>query len=91
MNEPNTNSKAFVRKFSFRPFEGVRRGRIYRLWAVSWHWWTHQWERSRAVKVLVGFLVFTFVIMNMFLLLTKDILLLDSNKTKYLNSTYTSW
>lgn len=76
MTDSNTNSKnAYVRKFAFRPFEGIRRGRFYRLWAVSWHWWVHQWERSKAVKFLIGFLIFTFVLMNMFLFFTKDIML----------------
>jgi ABC-type transport system involved in multi-copper enzyme maturation permease subunit len=76
MNDSNTNSIAYVRKFAFRPFEGIRRGRLYRLWSVSWHWCVHQWERSRAVKVLVAILLFTFVFMNMILLLTKDLMLM---------------
>ena len=75
MTEPTTSSEAYVRKFAFRPFDGTRRGRIYRIWAIAWHWWIHEWNRSRAVKVLIGFLIFTFVITNMFVLFTKDFML----------------
>ncbi|MFX0086442.1 MAG: hypothetical protein ACFFAU_12300 [Candidatus Hodarchaeota archaeon] len=71
------HSEAYVRKFSFRAFEGIRKGRIYRLWATSWQWWAHQWERSRAVKILLGFLIFILVITNLFLLSFKDYMLLD--------------
>lgn len=72
MIEPTPRSDAYVRKFAFRPFDGIRRGRIYRVWAIAWQWWIHEWKRSRAVKVLIGFLIFYFVLMNMFLLLLKD-------------------
>ncbi|MHA2239932.1 MAG: hypothetical protein ACXAB2_16450, partial [Candidatus Hodarchaeales archaeon] len=75
MSDPNSGT--YVRKFSFRPFEGFRKGRIYRLWATSWQWWAHQWDRSRAVKILLGFLIFTLVITNLFLLSFKDFMLLD--------------
>lgn len=75
MNEPTASSDAYVRKFAFRPFDGTRRGRIYRLWAIAWQWWIHEWKRSRAVKVLISFLIFTFVIMNMFLLFMRDAML----------------
>ena len=70
-------SDAYVRKFSFRAFEGVRKGRVYRLWATSWQWWTHQWERSRAIKVLLGFIIFILVITNLFLLSFKDFMLYE--------------
>jgi ABC-type transport system involved in multi-copper enzyme maturation permease subunit len=75
-NENHENS-AYVRKFAFRPFSGKRRGRIYRIWAASWHWWISEWKRSRAVKVLFGFLIFSFVVTNLFLLATKDIMFLN--------------
>ncbi|MHA2245523.1 MAG: ABC transporter permease subunit [Candidatus Hodarchaeales archaeon] len=75
MSEPTKSSYAYVRKFAFRPFDGTRRGRFYRVWAVAWQWWIHEWRRSKAVKFLIGFLIFTFVIMNMFLLFTKDAML----------------
>ena len=81
MSESKARSNAYVRKFAFRPFEGTRRGRIYRLWAVSWHWWVHQWKRSRAVKFFIGFLIFTFVLTNMFLFSMKDIMLLPDPVT----------
>jgi hypothetical protein len=67
-NEANSNNDAYVRRFSFRPFEGVRRGRFYRLFSISWFWWVHQWERSRSIKILVGFLAFIFVLQNLFVL-----------------------
>ncbi|MHA1946587.1 MAG: hypothetical protein ACW97W_10815, partial [Candidatus Hodarchaeales archaeon] len=54
-------NEAYVRKFQFRPFSGFRRGRLFRLWATSWHWWIQEWRRSRAVKFLFGFLVFIFI------------------------------
>ncbi|MFX1545850.1 MAG: ABC transporter permease [Promethearchaeota archaeon] len=75
MSESNTSPDAYVRKFAFRPFDGFRRGRLYRLWAIAWQWWIHEWRRSKAVKFLIGFLIFTFVLLNMFLLFTKDIML----------------
>jgi ABC-type transport system involved in multi-copper enzyme maturation permease subunit len=81
MIDPTTRSDAYVRKFAFRPFDGTRRGRIYRIWAIAWQWWIHEWKRSRAVKVLVSFLIFTFVIMNMFLFTMKDAMLLPDPNT----------
>ncbi|MFW9904901.1 MAG: ABC transporter permease [Candidatus Thorarchaeota archaeon] len=81
MSEPITSPDAYVRKFKFRPFDGIRRGRIYRIWAIAWHWWIHEWKRSRAVKVLIGFLIFMFIIMNMFLLSFKDVMLLPDPNT----------
>ncbi|UCG02154.1 MAG: hypothetical protein JSW11_21505 [Candidatus Heimdallarchaeota archaeon] len=77
MSEPTTSSDAYVRKFAFRPFDGIRRGRIYRLWAIAWQWWIHEWKRSRAVKVLISFLIFTFVIMNMFLFSMREFMFSD--------------
>lgn len=77
MSEVRSKSNdAIVKKFSFRPFEGIRRGRFYRLWAISWYWWAHQWERSRAVKILIGILIFTLVITNLVLFTMKDIMLI---------------
>ncbi|MFX0049833.1 MAG: ABC transporter permease [Candidatus Hermodarchaeota archaeon] len=73
--EYSQSNDAIVKKFSFRPFEGIRRGRFYRLWAISWYWWAHQWERSRAIKILIGFLIFILVITNLVLFTVKDILL----------------
>ncbi|MHA2253927.1 MAG: hypothetical protein ACXAD7_26475 [Candidatus Kariarchaeaceae archaeon] len=75
MSDPNSGT--YVRKFSFRSFEGIRRGRIYRLWATSWQWWTHQWNRSRSIKMLLGVLIFFFLITNLFLLSFKDMMLLN--------------
>jgi ABC-type transport system involved in multi-copper enzyme maturation permease subunit len=33
---------------------------------------SHQWQRSRALKILIGFIVFTFVVQNMAILMMKD-------------------
>lgn len=73
MSKPQDDS-AYVRKFAFRPFSGIRKGRIYRLWSTAWNWWVQEWKRSRAVKFLFGFLVFIFVMTNLFLLNFKDFL-----------------
>jgi hypothetical protein len=35
---------------------------------VSWGWFIHQWERSRAVKILMGFLIFFLVLYNLLML-----------------------
>ncbi len=75
MRDSFTDSGAYVRKFAFRPFEGTRRGRIYRLWAIAREWCVHEWKRSKAVKFLIGFLIFTFILMNMFLLFARDAML----------------
>jgi hypothetical protein len=75
MKDSPTSPDAYVRKFAFRSFDGVRRGRLYRLWAIAWQWWIHEWRRSKAVKFLIGFLIFSFVLMNMFLLFAKDMML----------------
>ncbi|MFX0182357.1 MAG: ABC transporter permease [Candidatus Hodarchaeota archaeon] len=84
MSEVHSKSNdAIVKKFSFRPFEGIRHGRVYRLWAISWYWWVHQWERSRAIKILIGFLIFTLVMSNLILFTMKDVMLMaDPTLTK---------
>ncbi|MHA1996102.1 MAG: ABC transporter permease [Candidatus Hodarchaeales archaeon] len=76
MSEQSNPNGAYVRKFSFRPFTGFRRGRIYRIWSISWHWWAHEWSRSRAIKFLIGFQIFTLFLTNLFVLTTKDLVLL---------------
>ena len=53
-----SNADIYARKFRFRPFEGNRRGRIYRICAVAWDWWIQQWRRSRATKILTIVLLF---------------------------------
>ncbi|UCG02802.1 MAG: hypothetical protein JSW11_02195 [Candidatus Heimdallarchaeota archaeon] len=62
-----TDSGTFARRFTFRPFDGIRRGRVYRLCAISWYWWTHQWKRSRAAKILMVILIFFFILTNLLL------------------------
>ena len=77
MSEQINQNDAYVRKFSFRPFTGFRRGRLYRIWSISWQWWTHEWDRSRAIKVLIGFQLFTLLITNIIILSFKNTLLLS--------------
>lgn len=74
MSKPDSSSDAYVRKFAFRPFVGTRRGRIYRVWTIAWEWCIHEWKRSTAVKFLVGFLIFTFILSNMSLLFMREIM-----------------
>ena len=62
-----TDSGTYVRRFAFRQFEGIRHGRVYRVFAISWYWWTHQWRRSRAAKILMGILIFFFILINVLL------------------------
>ncbi|PWI46970.1 hypothetical protein CEE45_14105 [Candidatus Heimdallarchaeota archaeon B3_Heim] len=73
MSDQSTKNDAYVRKFSFRPFTGLRRGRIFRMWSISWQWWIHEWDRSRAIKVLIGFQIFILFLTNIFVLTFKDI------------------
>ncbi|MHA2254932.1 MAG: ABC transporter permease [Candidatus Heimdallarchaeaceae archaeon] len=68
MSDETGQNDAYVRKFTFRPFTGLRRGRVYRIWSISWQWWTHEWDRSRAIKILIGFQLFTLLITNIILL-----------------------
>ena len=75
MSQDKQENSAYVRKFAFRPFSGFRKGRLYRLWSTAWAWWIYEWKRSRAVKFLFGFLIFIFVLNNLFLLSFKDILI----------------
>ncbi|MFX0211616.1 MAG: hypothetical protein ACFFDT_36910 [Candidatus Hodarchaeota archaeon] len=66
------SEETYVRKFSFRSFEGTYRGRIWRIWTVAWFNMTHQWNRSRVFKVLIGLTMFILIIPNMFLLMNMD-------------------
>ena len=62
-----TNADIYARKFSFRSFEGTRRGRAYRVCIVAWDWWIHQWKRSRTTKILTVVLLFFLILTNMLL------------------------
>ncbi|MHA1945239.1 MAG: hypothetical protein ACW97W_03965 [Candidatus Hodarchaeales archaeon] len=66
MNDIETDGHA--KRFQFRSFNGIRRGRIYRLCAVSWGWWKHQWQGSRLVKILMAVLLLYFVLTNLLML-----------------------
>ncbi|MFW9992602.1 MAG: hypothetical protein ACFFD4_11195 [Candidatus Odinarchaeota archaeon] len=73
-NIESASEEAYVRKFAFRKFEGLRKGRLYRVWSVATYNMKHQWSRSRWLKILFGFIIFMFVMMNMFILMFASIL-----------------
>ena len=82
IEQTEKKNDAYVHRFSFRGFSGKRRGRLYRLFAISWQWWVHEWKKSKAVKVLFWIQIFILVITNLFLLAMKDyILYADPNTT----------
>ncbi|MHA2346834.1 MAG: hypothetical protein ACXACP_08965, partial [Candidatus Hodarchaeales archaeon] len=77
--QENSNNKAYVRQFSFRPFSGIRKGRLYRLFQTSWAWWIHEWKRSKAIKFCFGFLIFVLLITNIFILQFRNFILLPGS------------
>lgn len=70
--------ETFVREFAFRPYTGLRTGRLNRIWSISVFNFKHRWRNSWGLKVIIGFIVFTFVIQNMFLLSMKNFLLVGT-------------
>ncbi|MFX1248228.1 MAG: hypothetical protein ACFFBQ_12660 [Promethearchaeota archaeon] len=66
------NEKAYVRRFGFRSFEGTHRGRLWRIWSISWFNMIHQWHRSRIFKILIIVTLFILIIPNMFLFVGLD-------------------
>ena len=78
-SKENSSNNAYVRQFSFRPFSGVRKGRIYRLFQTSWSWWIQEWKRSRAIKFCFGFLIFFLLISNIFILQFKNFMLIPGS------------
>ena len=73
-----SEDETFVREFAFRSYSGLRTGRLYRIWSISVFNFKHRWNNSWGLKIIIGFIVFSFVIQNMFLLAMKDYLLIDS-------------
>jgi hypothetical protein len=67
--------EAYVEKFKFRPYDGSRRGRLWRMWNVAWFNMTHQWHRSRVLKILVVFIIFILILSNLSLFTGIDLLL----------------
>jgi ABC-type transport system involved in multi-copper enzyme maturation permease subunit len=70
--------EAYVEKFHFRPYDGSRRGRLWRLWIIAWFNMTHQWHRSRVLKIVVAFILLILILSNL-TLLTGINMLLETN------------
>lgn len=78
--------ETFVQTFTFRPYTGTRKGRLWRLFSVSWFNMTYQWARSRWLKILIGFIVFTFIMQNMFVIFLVDMLSADQTPNQILET-----
>ena len=74
--------ETYVREFAFRPYTGTREGRLYRIWSIATFNFKHKWKNSWGIKVIIGFIIFSFVIQNMFLLGMKEILLVGTTPTE---------
>jgi hypothetical protein len=57
----------YARKFTFQSFEGKRKGRLWRIGAIAWFNLIYQWQRSRALKILIFFIMFILIMSNLFL------------------------
>lgn len=60
--------KTYARKFGFYPYQGTRRGKTWRIWSIARFNLSHQWNRSRFVKIWIGFIVFILVLSNLMLI-----------------------
>lgn len=67
--------QAYARQFEFRSFEGARRGQFWRVWTIAWFNLTHQWTRSRFLKLVMVFIIFILLLSNLVLLSGLDKLL----------------
>ncbi|MFX0151721.1 MAG: hypothetical protein ACFFAJ_13115 [Candidatus Hodarchaeota archaeon] len=67
--------EAFVEKFHFRPYDGFRRRRLWRLWSIAWFNLTHQWHRSRVLKIVIALILLILLLSNLTLLTGIDWLL----------------
>jgi hypothetical protein len=67
--------QVYAKQFEFRTTEEKRRGRIWRVWTVSWFNLTHQWNRSRFLKLVMVFIIFILLLSNVMLLNNIDALL----------------
>ncbi len=56
--------ETYVRKFSFRPFSGVRRGRLYRVFAIGWFNLVESVRRSGFTKFLLFMMVISLIIQD---------------------------
>ncbi len=67
--------KAYVQTLKFRPYEGSRHGKIWRVLQIAWFNMTHQWQRSRFLKLVVILILFLLVLSNLWLLSGIDAIL----------------
>jgi hypothetical protein len=67
--------KAYVKTLKFRPYDGSRRGRFWRVVYIAWFNMAHQWRRSRVLKLVVALILFILVLSNLGLLTGIDTLL----------------
>jgi len=67
--------QAYAKQFEFRSFDEVRRGRAWRIWSIAWFNLTHQWKRSRFLKVVMVLIIFIILLSNLMLLSRIDMLL----------------
>jgi hypothetical protein len=59
-----TEHETYVRKFSFRPFSGVRRGRLYRVITIGWFNLVESVRRSGFTKFLLFMMVISLIIQD---------------------------
>ncbi|MFX0172415.1 MAG: hypothetical protein ACFE9L_10875 [Candidatus Hodarchaeota archaeon] len=67
--------KAFVERFHFRPYDGSRQRRLWRLWSIAWFNMIHQWHRSRVLKIVIALILLILFLSNLTLLTGIDWLL----------------
>jgi ABC-type transport system involved in multi-copper enzyme maturation permease subunit len=58
----------YVRKFELQPFAGSRQGIPWRIWTISWFNFQYQWNRSRALKIVVALIFFLLLLSNIMIL-----------------------
>ncbi|MHA1968584.1 MAG: hypothetical protein ACW964_12355, partial [Candidatus Hodarchaeales archaeon] len=54
---------------------GTRRGKIWRIWSIAWFNLSHQWNRSRMVKIWLSFIAFILILSNLMLFIGPSYLL----------------
>ncbi|MHA2305170.1 MAG: hypothetical protein ACXACU_07225, partial [Candidatus Hodarchaeales archaeon] len=65
----------YARKFGIYPYKGTRRGKIWRIWSIAWFNLSHQWNRSRMVKIWLSFIAFILILSNLMLFIGPSYLL----------------
>ncbi len=64
MNESQSSDDAYVRKFGFREFSGIRQNRVYRVFSVGWFNLIETIRRSGFTKVLLIFMFLNLLIQD---------------------------